>query len=426
MNKDTDTRNASNCNRTAGRDTDQRSSEEIKRDIDRQLYEMDQTANQLQSKLSLHGLIDEVKDVFTTPGRRAPGRIMEAARDNPVPAALIGLGVVWMVADRLSGKGRHEGYEVGRGRERDWLSPGAEYFPGRSGDVDSGGGYGRGEGGGHIGRGGGRGIGERVGEMGSNIKDRAGGMMENMKDKAGGAFESVKDRISGVGHSIGNLGHSAKDKVSHVGERVSHMSTAAREKMHHYGETVSRQAVVAKDKTVDMYEETPLAFGAAALAVGVVGGLLVPSSRKEDELLGPISDKVKDRAKDLGQQAYEQGKQVATELGTKLKDEVGGEQPIGEKIRDVAHRVVDTTKQHVRESVQQLSKGQTGPGNQIGDRSGGGEFGDAGGSPTTPGLGMGTAGELKGGLGNCDLPGQTPGSFGKGTGPSRIGDENVD
>lgn len=437
--KDNDT---TNCNRSsAGRDTDSRSSEEIKNEIDRTLYDMDQTANQLQSKLSLHGLIDEVKDVFTTSGRKAPGRLMEAARDNPVPAALMALGVVWMVADRLSSKGRHEGYEVGRGRERDWLSPGAEYTPGRSGGGDSGSsGYGRGEGGGgHIGRGVSQrahAMGEKIGDMGSDIKDRAGGMIENVKDKAGHAFDSVRDRISGVGHSVSNLGHTARDKASHmterVGETVTHYSGMAKEKLHHYSDTVQRQAVVAKDKTVDMYEETPLAFGAAALAMGVVGGLLVPSSRKENELLGPVSDKVKDRAKDLGQTALHQGQQMASELGNKLKDEVGGggDMPIAEKIRDVASRVVDTTKQHVRESVQQFGKsGETGPGNQIGERKGdrGGEFGDAGGSPTMGTFGatgaagtMGSTGELKGGLDHCDLPGNLEGT------PDRIGDENVD
>jgi len=415
MNNDT---KDTNCNRTdAGRNADPRSSEEIKHDIDRTLYEMDQTATQLQGKLSLHGLIDEVKDVFTTSGRRAPGRLMEAARDNPVPAALIGLGVVWMVADRLGGRGRHESYEVGRGRDRDWLSPGAEYIPGDMGENRGEGGFGRGRS-----EGGGMHIGRRVGEAGSHLKEGASGMIENVREKASGAIDAVKERISGVGHSVSHLGSSAKDRVSHLGERVSTMGTTARHKLHNVSDTVSRQAVVAKDKTVDMYEETPLAFGAAALALGVVGGLIVPSTRREDELLGPVSDRVKDRAKDLGQTALHQGQQMAQELGSKLKDEVGGitgGEPIGDKIRDVASRVVDTTKQHVRESVQSMSKGQTGPGNQIGDR-GNNNFGDQGGAP------QGFQGSQ--GLGQCDLPGQ-PGNQQprKGMTQGSIGDEdNVD
>jgi ElaB/YqjD/DUF883 family membrane-anchored ribosome-binding protein len=366
MNNDT-----TSSNRTdAGRHADTRSSADIKKEIDRTLYDMDQTATQLQGRVSLHGLVDEFKGMFASSGRSAPGRLTDAVRGNPIPTALLGLGIAWMVADRLSGKGRHERYEVGRGRDADWLSPGAEYRPGRSEDVDTGGG---GESGAHLGRR----VGERVSGMGSSLKEGASNIAENVRGRASEAVNSVRDRVSGVSHAIG-------DKASHLGDRVSQAGAAAKEKLHHASDTVQRQAVVARDKTVDMYGEQPLAFGAAALALGVVGGLMVPSTRKEDEFLGPVADKVKDRAKGWGQSAMHTGQQVAQELGSKIRQDVSGDQPIAQKIRDVAHRVVDTTKQHVRESAQSMSKGQTGPGNQIGERTGdrGSDFGDQGGAPS--------------------------------------------
>ena len=51
--------------------------------------------------------------------------------------------------------------------------------------------------------------------------------------------------------------------------------------------------------------------GAAVLAVGVVTGLLIPSTEKEDELMGETRDHLLDEAKEAGQQALDKGKHVA-------------------------------------------------------------------------------------------------------------------
>jgi hypothetical protein len=59
----------------------------------------------------------------------------------------------------------------------------------------------------------------------------------------------------------------------------------------------------------DTAERNPL--GLAGGAVGFVGGLFAPSTRIENEKLGPVSDPVKAQAADAGQEALEHGKQVA-------------------------------------------------------------------------------------------------------------------
>jgi hypothetical protein len=53
----------------------------------------------------------------------------------------------------------------------------------------------------------------------------------------------------------------------------------------------------------------PLAVGAAA--VGFLVGLVIPSTRVEDERIGPVADTVKEQAKEAGQEALERGKAVA-------------------------------------------------------------------------------------------------------------------
>jgi ElaB/YqjD/DUF883 family membrane-anchored ribosome-binding protein len=68
-------------------------------------------------------------------------------------------------------------------------------------------------------------------------------------------------------------------------------------------------------------QENPLGLAAGAVAVGFLAGMLVPSSRVEDEKLGPMADQVKQQAKETGQEALERGKQVAQSAADTARDE---------------------------------------------------------------------------------------------------------
>jgi len=61
----------------------------------------------------------------------------------------------------------------------------------------------------------------------------------------------------------------------------------------------------------DKAERNPLGLALAGAAVGFVAGIFAPSTRKENETLGPLSDHVKATAVETGQEAVERGKQVA-------------------------------------------------------------------------------------------------------------------
>jgi hypothetical protein len=68
--------------------------------------------------------------------------------------------------------------------------------------------------------------------------------------------------------------------------------------------------------------------------VGFVAGLFAPSTKFEDEKLGPISDQVKSQAADVGGEALEHGKQVA---------------------QAAAESAVETAKQEGKEHGEELS-----------------------------------------------------------------------
>jgi ElaB/YqjD/DUF883 family membrane-anchored ribosome-binding protein len=79
----------------------------------------------------------------------------------------------------------------------------------------------------------------------------------------------------------------------------------------------------AKDRisdTAGVAQENPLGLAIGGIAVGFLAGILVPSSRVEDEKLGPMADQVKDQIKETGQEAVERGKDVAQQAAETAKE----------------------------------------------------------------------------------------------------------
>lgn len=58
-------------------------------------------------------------------------------------------------------------------------------------------------------------------------------------------------------------------------------------------------------------QENPLGLAIGAAAAGFVAGMLLPSSRMEEQRIGPMADQLKDKARETGQEAMERGKEVA-------------------------------------------------------------------------------------------------------------------
>ena len=67
-------------------------------------------------------------------------------------------------------------------------------------------------------------------------------------------------------------------------------------------------------------QENPLGLAIGSVAVGFLAGMLIPSTRVEDEKLGPIADDVKDKVRETGQEALEHGKQVAQDAAQTAKE----------------------------------------------------------------------------------------------------------
>ena len=69
-------------------------------------------------------------------------------------------------------------------------------------------------------------------------------------------------------------------------------------------------------------EEAPLLALAGGLAAGAVLAAILPATRKERELLGPVADRIKDRASEAVNAAKDSGQARLDELGL-TRDKAG-------------------------------------------------------------------------------------------------------
>ena len=92
-------------------------------------------------------------------------------------------------------------------------------------------------------------------------------------------------------------------------------------------------------------QENPLGLAVGSVAVGLIVGMLLPSSRVEDQKLGPIADDVKEKAKETGQEALERGQQVAQEAAQ------SAQQTVQEKGREHGEELASSAQQNVQEAT---------------------------------------------------------------------------
>jgi hypothetical protein len=82
-------------------------------------------------------------------------------------------------------------------------------------------------------------------------------------------------------------------------------------------------------RAVGIAEENPIGLAFGGIATGFLVGMMLPSTRVEDERVGPIADQVKEKAMETGQEAVERGKDVAEKAADQAIDtakEAGREQ----------------------------------------------------------------------------------------------------
>jgi ElaB/YqjD/DUF883 family membrane-anchored ribosome-binding protein len=120
-----------------------------------------------------------------------------------------------------------------------------------------------------------------------------------------------------VGRAEEGMGQ-AREKARQAREKARQ----ARERAREAGERVSRQAHRARSGFRQWVQDYPLLAGLGVAALGAVVGLLIPETRREEEIMGETRDEFMERTKEMGRSAAEQVKTTLKQAGEAAKEKV--------------------------------------------------------------------------------------------------------
>jgi len=312
---------SSDVNRTADEATvdDDTSTAEIRANIEQTRADMSETIEAIQERLNPQHLTEQVKeqvkeqfedakatvreatigkaeDMVRTAGdtvSEARYTLMEAIRQNPIPAAMIGIGLGWLLMNRRSTPSYSRGRYTGQG------GYGSGYYGTEQGyrSYGSGGSYygGEHERGGIISQGQ-RAVSDTVGR----VQDTAGSVASRAQDTAGQVASRAQE-------TVGNVADRAQETVGGI-------VTQAQETAESLAYRTQYQAQRLEDRFQQALYETPLAVGAIAFALGTAVGLAAPQTERENELMGEARDTLVERAQDVAQDTVEKLQRVAGQV----------------------------------------------------------------------------------------------------------------
>lgn len=124
---------------------------------------------------------------------------------------------------------------------------------------------------------------------------------------------------SGTEGGNGRSGSGARTRAAEAyeaaRERTSAVYGAARERASTAYESARRGVGTVSEKAADGIETNPMAAVVGGLALGAIVAALVPTSRREKEMLGGVGSKITDTARDAARAARDTGRDKLGEIG---------------------------------------------------------------------------------------------------------------
>jgi ElaB/YqjD/DUF883 family membrane-anchored ribosome-binding protein len=246
---------------------------QLEKQVDRTRGSIEETLAELRERLSPPSLVEEALGYAKENGGadfvRNLGR---QVADNPLPVALMGAGLAWlMVAQNRSangvgstGAGRLDGSAKRTEPMSNYDENGRSSM--REGSDTSG-------------------MTDKAKEMLSRASDTMGDMRDRASDMMGRARESTSGAYDKVSGTVSRSMSSAVDTVSSV--------------------------VPGTSRLTNFFQEEPVVLAGVGVALGAIIGALLPTTELEERYIGPTAEQLKEQAKSMAREQWERGKEMA-------------------------------------------------------------------------------------------------------------------
>ena len=210
------------------------------------------------------------------------GALNEAIRQNPIPAALVGVGILWLFAGgrniMLSGASQAVASGIGRGAR----SAGTATYQGARAATG--------------------GVADGIHAVADSASEIGAQATEAVSAAAGAMRNAVSRTVESAGGAVSQASDSSSKENGDTGGRSPGGSL--------------RGAVGtvrgAQDALADLFARQPLALGAVGIAIGAAIAASLPKSQIENRLLGETADTVKDQAGKLWDETTRRGADLAS------------------------------------------------------------------------------------------------------------------
>jgi uncharacterized protein YjbJ (UPF0337 family) len=259
-----------------------KSPETLEQEIDAKRASISNIVDSLESRFTPGQLFDQALAYTKGGGGEFFQNLGTTLKNNPVPTVLTGIGLTWLA---LNQNKPFPGYTVSSGSTGpglgDKLSAMAGQVAGAFGQVS-----------------------DRVHSATSAVSDKAHALTDKAHALTDKAY-ALKDKASG-------LHHSASDSLGSSAGQARQMAYDANAQLHN-------QTAQLKGQFDTLLKEQPLVLAAIGIALGAALGAALPSTRKEDELLGSTRDKLTSTLKSKGQEAYAGVKETVKQTAETVK-----------------------------------------------------------------------------------------------------------
>nr|WP_306263609.1 DUF3618 domain-containing protein [Pararhizobium sp. IMCC3301] len=371
--------------------SEHRTPKEIEREIESQRSELTSNLEGLQDKFSIDTLVRQISDQFREHGGDLGRSISDQAKANPIPLALTGIGLAWMMFGHGLKSASSSGYSSAEEDfRRSRLDQGRPYTPPVRPVVnyDTGPSWAREQ---HDDE---SSIAGRLSDRATSVKDSASQRADAVRagvtsaaasasNSVSNAGSSVADAASSAGSTIASHAKSVRSSIAEAGSRIAEGTetlteegrqrvVAARRKALEMRRNTARSISQGTDAAADFYDRQPLVIGALALAVGAALGGALPRTKTEDGLMGSQSDMLYDEAERIFKEEKSKAMEVAKSVKNEVMDIVDetksdldsgvpgdktAAQALGEEAKSVADRVAVAAKTTAKE--QNLGKPTT-------------------------------------------------------------------
>jgi ElaB/YqjD/DUF883 family membrane-anchored ribosome-binding protein len=321
---------------TAGQDR-------IEEDLARTRARMDGRLSELQERLSPGQILDDLMSYFRgSEGGDFARNLMSSVQNNPMPAALTGIGLAWLMASNPHPKPPSAASTVTSGHVRGSTSSPAAGASNNEFDR-------------HI-----RSVEEGVVRQDDEEEAVFQGRLDEARGKALGLTRDARDTAETFGKRVQDALTSARQTATeaarNLGDKASDTARQLTEAAGNAGDQLARGTQAARQMAGNLFSnftDNPILLGAIGLTVGAMLGALVPQSDQEQAALEDVGRRTRESAGDLAQEAVDRGTAVARQVLDAGRESAAGEGLAG---KTAGHFVDEALKGNLAGSVGQIAR----------------------------------------------------------------------